>query len=813
MGAAADMPNSTKKTASALLAGASLLALAACAGGGGSGTATNVPVPTALGTTPQTLDPNSFRTSDYLQIGVLDAVHAADAYALGYTGKGVTIGIVDYNFVFSSKMVNFSPDSLGPNPQMQAIANAQFGSGAATTDQHGQAVAVTAAGVGNGTGFQGLAFNSQVLGVDYYSDVNETQILQNGTVFHVSDPYTYITSRGIRIINTSFGYEAGGIKTLAVSQASQAPAASEGYGLVSGATAVKNGALLVSSAGNAGGAIPQQSDLDILGDLQASGILNTGTGAFIIAGAVDQNNQIASFSDRAGPYAAFYMVAPGVDLLLPWNGNVEFKSGTSFSAPLISAAAAIVMERWPNLTARQVAQILEESATPLGDRSIYGYGMLNVYAALQPLGTTTVPVASGSLPGGFGSSGSGIGSAGVVIATPDAPTVASTGMVLGSAFGDAPSLHQALSQIMILDSFGRDFEINLSKALVALPTLPDLFGVMEQRFAWHNAGLNLGPNMAASLDFRSNPEDGIVSFGATGGLSGQLRHQSTFRVAGADGEFFWSAGTGMSLRQGMMSDGNDPFLTSSITNGFLPGVGSPSGSFVSAGVPLDESTGLSFGIGEAHNQGLMDVNLPYSNDSKTVALRLDYEKPGWHFSFDVGSSLDSGGIFGSLSSGGLKIDQGTTSWATATAQWKLDARWMMRGSVTLAVAGATHPQASLITSIGPVTASSFAFGLAGNSIFRDSDQVLFTVSQPMRAELGVATLSTGIGRDWSTGGVIMGLAQAPLAPSGREVDLETGYGFGLGSWRMQANAGFALDAGHMRGNNSILSLVTLSRAF
>jgi hypothetical protein len=263
----------------------------------------------------------------------------------------------------------------------------------------------------------------------------------------------------------------------------------------------------------------------------------------------------------------------------------------------------------------------------------------------------------------------------------------------------------------------------------------------------------------------------------------------------------------------MMSDGDDPFLTSSITNGFLPGVGSPSGSFVSAGVPLDESTGLSFGIGEAHNQGLMDVNLPYSNDSKTVALRLDYEKPGWHFSFDVGSSLDSGGIFGSLSSGGLKIDQGTTSWATATAQWKLDARWMMRGSVTLAVAGATHPQASLITSIGPVTASSFAFGLAGNSIFRDSDQVLFTVSQPMRAELGVATLSTGIGRDWSTGGVIMGLAQAPLAPSGREVDLETGYGFGLGSWRMQANAGFALDAGHMRGNNSILSLVTLSRAF
>ena len=806
MGATADMPSITKKTAVSLFAGAALLALAACAGGGGSGTTTNVPVPTAAAITPQTLDPNSFRTADYLRTGALDAVHAADAYALGYTGKGVTIGIVDYNFVFSSNMVNFSPASRGPNPQMVALWNAQTGV-TATTDQHGQAVAVTAAGVGNGTGFQGLAFNSQVLGVDYYSGVNETLVSQNGVLYHVSDPYTYITSQGVRIINTSFGYEASAVKT-----PSQVPSVSQAYVLVSPATAVKNGALLVSSAGNGGGPIPQQSDLDILLDLQAQGLLNSGTGGFIIAGAVDKNNQIANFSDLAGPYAAYYMVAPGVGLTLPWNGGVQAVSGTSFSAPLISAAAAIVMERWPNLTARQVAQILEQSATPLGDPSIYGYGMLNVYAALQPLGTTIVPVASGSLPGGLGSSASGLGSGGVVIASPDAPTVASTGMVLGSAFGDAPALHQALSQIMILDSFGRDFEIDLSKALVALPTLPDLFGVMEQRFAWHDAGFNLGPNMAGSLDFRSNPEDGIVPFGAIGGLSGQLRHQSTFRLAGSDGEFFWSAGTGMSLRQGMMSDANDPFLTSSITDAFLPTVGSPSGSFMSAGVPLDENTGLSFGIGEAHNQGLMDVNLPYSNDSKTVAVRLDYEKPGWHFSFDAGSSFDSGGIFGSLSSGGLKIDQGMTSWATATAQWKLDPRWTMRASATLAVAGATHPQASLITSIGPVVASSFAFGLAGNSIFRDSDQALFTISQPMRAELGVATLATGIGRDWSTGGVIMGQAQAPLAPSGREVDFETGYGFGFGSWRLQANAGLALDAGHIRGNDSIFSLLTLSRA-
>jgi hypothetical protein len=57
----------------------------------------------------------------------------------------------------------------------------------------------------------------------------------------------------------------------------------------------------------------------------------------------------------------------------------------------------------------------------------------------------------------------------------------------------------------------------------------------------------------------------------------------------------------------------------------------------------------------------------------------------------------------------------------------------------------------------------------------------------------------------------MGQGQAALAPSGRELDLETGYGVTLGKWHAQANAGFALDADHARGKNAVLSLFTLSR--
>src|SRR5450432_1444553 len=204
-------------------------------------------------------------------MGALDQIRAADAYALGYTGQGVVIGIVDFNFVFGTGEVNFDPASVGPNAQAQALYQAQTGS-APSTDQHGYAVAATAAALKNNSGGQGVAFNATVLAVDYFSDVNETQISQGGVTYHISDPWTYITSRGARIINASFGYEASDI-------IQNPPSVSNVYELASPATAVVNGALLVAAAGNSSGANPSQFNLDNISDLRSVGKLDSGAGA------------------------------------------------------------------------------------------------------------------------------------------------------------------------------------------------------------------------------------------------------------------------------------------------------------------------------------------------------------------------------------------------------------------------------------------------------------------------------------------------------------------------------------------------------
>ena len=396
--------------------------LLGCGGGGGGGmpqVQPQGPLPPNPPPPPPGPTAADFRTAEYNRMGALDAVHAADAYALGYTGAGVIIGIVDFNFDLGSSEINYHPQSVGPDAQAVALYEAQTAS-KVDSEPHGHAVAGLAAARKNDFLVHGIAFDAQVLAVDYFSNVNSSQVTQAGVIYHVSDPYTYITSHGSKIVSVSFGYDEGDIIP-------NPPQVSEAYVTVSPAQAVLNGALLVASAGNSGQANPALSNQDIIADLISANALNSGPGAFIIAGSVDGNNQISSFSDRAGNLKDHYMVAPGEDITVLWMGNLAIGSGTSFSSPLISGAAALILGRWPNLTGREVADILFQSATDLGVAgvdSIYGHGLLNVQAALQPMGSSSVAVANGS-----------------------APAVYATGMVLSPAFGDASAFRAALSQV------------------------------------------------------------------------------------------------------------------------------------------------------------------------------------------------------------------------------------------------------------------------------------------------------------------------------------------------------------------------------
>ena len=104
----------------------------------------------------------------------------------------------------------------------------------------------------------------------------------------------------------------------------------------------------------------------------------------IFVGSYDNaTNDISYYSVSAGPSAKnHFILADGNSLL---DGGI----GTSYAAPRVTGAIALVSQKFPNLTAAQKKKLILHTATDLGDAGIddtYGHGMLNITAALSPIG-------------------------------------------------------------------------------------------------------------------------------------------------------------------------------------------------------------------------------------------------------------------------------------------------------------------------------------------------------------------------------------------------------------------------------------------
>ena len=785
--------------------------LAACGGGSGG----NVSVPNAVTNIapppppPEPPTPTAgvtaadFQTEEYRRGGGLDVINTAEAYALGATGEGVTIGFVDFNFVFGSGDVNYAPQSRGANQTTIDIYTAQIGE-APSTDEHGHAVAAVAAGVRDDVGIHGVAFDADVIGVDFFSGVNSRQIRQDGILFTVSDPWSYLVNNGARVINKSFGFDESGI-------IENPPPVDERYVLEFDTRAVELGALLVSSAGNNAGPEPSLSNIRTVERLQDLGLLNNGQGAFIIAGAIDNSGNIASFSDVAGSGIErnFFLVAPGVGLTVPWNGELLRANGTSFSAPHITGAAALIFDIWPNLSARQVANILFETATDLGAPGvddIYGRGLVNLEEALQPQGSSNIAVASSSTSNTSDNNQT----------TNNAATAVNTnGLVLGSAFGDAIGLQRGLSSVTILDSFDRDFQADLSSNAIAGTTSIPLNQFIDNRRNWQASKLALGRN--SSINYAVNIDPGREFAALAGGqraIDLLPAPDVTFELSGQYADLDWRLGTGQSL-QSALDQGGPQAL--SITGASNLSLNRTQGHYGITSVGITENTEISFGFGFSEYDGIDNAGFTeLQSDSQIVtgAAKVTHYEDWFDLSAQVGFMQEEDTVLGTRSTGALQItDQATSVWLGAEANFQLFSRTFVTLSVTGGHTDVGNAENSIFEGTGAIYTSGFSAAFNHQSLFSTSDQISFTVAQPLRVEGGSVLLTTGAGRDLNTTELLFSTERFSLAPSGREIALETAYSSRFGLWNLEANVAYRFDADHVSGRQDALFYLGIFRNF
>lgn len=134
----------------------------------------------------------------------------------------------------------------------------------------------------------------------------------------------------------------------------------------------------------------------ILPETRASVIV---VGATTGAGVAEE---IADYSTRAGVLQDRYLVASGqTGVWRPGSsGALTEMVGTSFAAPRVAGAAAILRQKFPDLSGADAASVLLLTASKdingdgvqdfSGTSSIYGHGKLDIATALSPIGTLAV---------------------------------------------------------------------------------------------------------------------------------------------------------------------------------------------------------------------------------------------------------------------------------------------------------------------------------------------------------------------------------------------------------------------------------------
>ena len=254
-------------------------------------------------------------------------------------GPGVPITIVDSGLDVSHPEFAGRADTLTLNPQEPAGIGGE----------HGTSVASVIAAPLNGVGLVGI-YPRAVLRSWDAAKGDGTQLEST----EIAGGILAAARAGRTVINLSLGSDASDLPIqLAVDEAGA------------------SGSLVVAASGNDG------DRGSPLGYPAAYPHVTT-------VAATDRTGNVAAFSSRS---RYVDLAAPGTDIVVAsaLGKNWRPASGTSFSSPMVAAAAAWVWTARPSLTAGQVAEILRRSARdlpPAGRDPGSGFGMLNVAAAL-----------------------------------------------------------------------------------------------------------------------------------------------------------------------------------------------------------------------------------------------------------------------------------------------------------------------------------------------------------------------------------------------------------------------------------------------
>ena len=496
--------------------------------------------------------------------------------------------------------------------------------------------------------------------------------------------------------------------------------------------------------------------------------------------ATQRDGSLASFSNRCGVAAQWCIAAPGAALVTAYFGprspsdptvarGYSTGGGTSYAAPLVAGGLAVLKHYFRDqLGNTEVLTRLYETADVTPDTvadgeqcpehldldndrsdcelsSAHGRGLMDLDAATRPVGSMTIALGD-TLSGGRVAAASSLLRSG-----------GPTGNALSAAFrGREAAVFDTLDAPFWvgLDGFAQaaaepDLEDRLARFMRPEPRRRDWAGLGAVSVPGVPGGLIEAPFASTRLRLGVNRAGGEGEWWSGGHASLVAVDDGGLSLTLGDGEFQASAlAAAPGLHHGWEGAGPAP----------EPGAG-----VLFSWQPRSAALGMRFG-----------------------ALR----------EFESALGTSASGAFGKLASG---VVFAGTGFSTEAGGWGIEA------GAELGVAG-SEASGGIVREVSTLATS--AFSLSAERGFEDGGRLRFSLSQPLRVESGRMRLAVPTGRT-KRGEVVRGIVDAPLIPTGRQIDLGADWrrpvGAADGELRLGATVSF--QPGHATGRAPDLTLL------
>ena len=578
--------------------------------------------------------------------------------------------------------------------------------------------------------------------------------------------------------------------------------------------------LLVKSAGNSG--VSQTQDVNFW--------FSAAPYNLIIVGSVNPNGEISTFSNRPGTACMIswfrcreenklmnrFLVAPGEMILVEDNeGNLTRASGTSLAAPLVSGAAALVQSKWAWLknSPAATADILLETATDLGapgPDEVYGRGLLNVEAALQPIDSTLLYIDTGEDKVFIGDVGGMTLELLGILPTDETVTVFEdirntkrdfeipvTQLSLTDTAAAVVETVTTTTESLLSSSLGgsskwsrwRKWSRNSDDRDDFTSGFTDLYAIEGGKFGSVEAGWQ-GMLIAEARPVDDVVESGVLPFQ----LSARIMHnQSGVSVAMGQGNaalaFSGSPDFGLTSDHSKRRGGVNPIL--GLASGdFFAGTTLPIGDRAHLSLGYTENTDRN-GYRDAASGDILDSQVGLADYSaKAVNLKFGIDL-GDHVTLDGGYTRlnEDTGLLGGQGAGLFSLEGGSL-----TDAFTLQASSWLGNGVTLSVSATTAvtdttQYANSLLGVEEGGLQSTAFQITGTKrgLLGKDDALRVTLSQPLHIENGALSLNSVSVTDRATGETALVQDTIALDQSARRLVSEVVYQTPLRDGRAMLN--------------------------